>query len=139
MGIALERRQARGRHAVAGLEYHNLPAGDRQARAGARGTTPASCPRRTHYTGDIRIHDIAYAGGELWIVATRFSCLATLDEDHSFVPRWRPPFVTALAAEDRCHLNGLAVIDDEPRYVTALGETDDGRRLAREQGAPAAS
>jgi uncharacterized protein (TIGR03032 family) len=40
------------------------------------------------------------------------------------VPRWRPPFVTALAAEDRCHLNGLAMADGRPRYVTALGETD---------------
>ena len=28
-------------------------------------------------------------------------------------------------AEDRCHLNGLCVIDDQVRYVTALGETDE--------------
>jgi uncharacterized protein (TIGR03032 family) len=81
-------------------------------------------PRRVHYTGDIRIHDVAYAGDELWVVATRFSCLATLDPDHSFIPRWRPPFITELAADDRCHLNGLAVVDDEVRYVTALGATD---------------
>ena len=84
-------------------------------------------PRRSHYTGDIRIHDVAYVGDELWFVATRFSCLATLDDEHSFVPRWRPPFVSALAAEDRCHLNGLCVIDDEVRYVTALGTTDEAR------------
>jgi uncharacterized protein (TIGR03032 family) len=58
-------------------------------------------------------------------VNTRFSCLATLDEQHSFVPRWRPPFVTRLAAEDRCHLNGLAVVDGDVRYVTALGVSDD--------------
>lgn len=81
-------------------------------------------PRTVSYTGDVRVHDVAWAGGELWLVATRFSCLATLDGHHSFVPRWRPPFVTALAAEDRCHLNGMAVIDDRVRYVTALGETD---------------
>jgi len=43
----------------------------------------------------------------LWFVNTRFSCLCTLDGVHSFVPRWRPPFVSALAPEDRCHLNGL--------------------------------
>lgn len=82
-------------------------------------------PRRSHYTGDVRIHDVAYAGDELWIVATRFSCLATLDDEHSFVPRWRPSFVTALAAEDRCHLNGICVVDEEVRFVTALGTSDE--------------
>ena len=44
--------------------------------------------------------------------------------DYSFVPRWRPTFITALAAEDRCHLNGLAIVDGRPQYATALGETD---------------
>src|SRR6185437_6862016 len=58
---------------------------------------------------------------ELWIVNTRFSCLCTLHPDYSFVPQWRPPFITALAAEDRCHLNGLAIADGAPKYVTALG------------------
>jgi len=82
-------------------------------------------PRRSHTTGDIRIHDLAYVGEELWVVNTRFSCLATLDDQFSFVPRWRPPFVTALAPEDRCHLNGLCVIDDEPRFVTALGDSNE--------------
>jgi len=81
-------------------------------------------PRNKHFTGDIRIHEIAFAQGELWLVATNFSCLATLDAEHSFVPRWTPPFISQLTSEDRCHLNGLCVIDDEPRYVTALGETD---------------
>ena len=51
------------------------------------------------------------------------------------MPRWRPPFITALAAEDRCHLNGLAIVDGRPRYVTALGETDTARRLAGQQAA----
>lgn len=82
-------------------------------------------PRHTHATGDIRVHDLAYAGDELWLVNTRFSCLATLDDRHSFVPRWRPPFVTALAPEDRCHLNGLCVVDGAPRFVTALGTSDE--------------
>jgi uncharacterized protein (TIGR03032 family) len=81
-------------------------------------------PRSCHVTGDIGIHEIAWAGEELWVVNTRFSCLCTLHSDYSFVPRWRPPFVTALAAEDRCHLNGLAMADGRPKYVTALGETD---------------
>ena len=61
---------------------------------------------------------------ELWFVNTRFSCLATRSNVFSFVPRWRPPFISALAPEDRCHLNGLGMRDGVPRYVTALGETD---------------
>ena len=91
-------------------------------------------PRSCHVTGDIGIHEIAWvtppAGQqgeserELWIVNTRFSCLCTLHPDYSFMPRWQPPFITALAAEDRCHLNGLAMVEGCPRYVTALGETD---------------
>src|SRR5579864_3646426 len=94
-------------------------------------------PRTCHVTGDIAIHEMAWAKptlaaggtgdggeGELWIVNTRFSCLCTLDPDYSFVPRWRPPFITGLAAEDRCHLNGLAMQDGKPIYVTALAETN---------------
>lgn len=81
-------------------------------------------PRTHHVTGDIRVHDLAFSNGELWIVNTRFSCLSTLDGVHSFVPRWRPGFVSALAPEDRCHLNGLALVDGDVRYVSALGTTD---------------
>jgi uncharacterized protein (TIGR03032 family) len=93
-------------------------------------------PRASHVTGDIGVHEMAWAGEELWIVSTRFSCLCTLDPDYSFVPRWRPRFVTALAAEDRCHLNGLMVLDGRPRYATALGETDakDGWRKGKAAG-----
>ena len=83
-------------------------------------------PRSSHVTGNIQIHEMAWgAGDELWVVNTRFSCLCTLDGSASFAPRWRPPFVTALEPTDRCHLNGLGMVDGRPRYVTALGETDE--------------
>ena len=93
-------------------------------------------PRSCHVTGDIGVHELAWAGDELWLANTRFSCLCTLDPEHSFVPRWRPSFITALAAEDRCHLNGIAVQDGRVRYVTALGETDtaDGWREHKPHG-----
>jgi uncharacterized protein (TIGR03032 family) len=93
-------------------------------------------PRSCHVTGDIRGHEIAWGTDGLWIVNTRFSCLCTLHSDFSFVPRWRPPFITALAAEDRCHLNGLAMQDGRVRYVTALGATDtaEGWRPAKANG-----
>jgi uncharacterized protein (TIGR03032 family) len=96
-------------------------------------------PRSSHVTGDIGVHEVCWAGekaDELWLVNTRFSCLCTLSPDYSFVPRWQPPFITALAAEDRCHLNGLAIVDGKPRYVTALGQTDTrgGWRAEKSRG-----
>jgi len=81
-------------------------------------------PRATYHTGDLNTHDVAWAGDDLILVNTRFSCLARLSTDHSFTPFWRPRFVTDLVPEDRCHLNGLAMVDDRPRFVTALGTTD---------------
>ena len=82
-------------------------------------------PRWLHCTGNIGIHEIAYDNqGELWIVNTRFSCLSKLRPDASFNPVWKPKFVSGLASEDRCHLNGLAMRDGRPKFVTALGETN---------------
>ena len=81
-------------------------------------------PRSSHVTGDIRIHELSWAGDELWLVNTRFSCLCTLHPDYSFMPRWRPAFITEFAADDRCHLNGMEIVDGRPAYVTALGETN---------------
>ena len=75
-----------------------------------------------HFTGDVQIHEMVWvpqanAGGaksasslsELWFINTRFSCLATRSGIYSFVPRWKPPFITGLAPNDRCHLNGLGL------------------------------
>ena len=67
---------------------------------------------------------MAFGSEGLWLVASRFSCLASLSQQYSFVPRWRPPFVRETVPEDRCHLNGLALVGGKPKYVTALGETD---------------
>src|SRR5262249_12350418 len=102
-------------HAAPDLAGHVEPAGRHDA---------CFLTRSSHFTGEIQAHELAWAGEELWLVNTAFGCLCTLDSRHSFVPRWRPPFLTALAADDRCHLNGLAVADGVPKYVTALAETD---------------
>jgi uncharacterized protein (TIGR03032 family) len=93
-------------------------------------------PRSCHFTGNIAIHEVAWGGSELWIVNTRFSCLCTIDHEHSFVPRWRPPFVQGLSPEDRCHLNGVGMREGRPRYVTALGQTDarEGWRVNKRDG-----
>ena len=82
-------------------------------------------PRSTVHTGDVAIHEMEYdADGALWFVNTRFSCLSTQDLTHSFSAAWVPKWITGLAAEDRCHLNGMALRDGRPAYVTALARTD---------------
>lgn len=82
-------------------------------------------PRSETQTGDVAIHDMAYdKNGDLHFINTKFSCLCVQDLHHSFVPIWRPTWITALSPEDRCHLNGLAMVDGEARYVTALARTD---------------
>ena len=94
-------------------------------------------PRVGYTTGDLDIHDIAVeAGGRVVFVATSFGCLATISDRCSFTPLWRPAFLTKLAAEDRCHLNGLALQDGRVRYVTAVSASDvaDGWRDRRRDG-----
>lgn len=81
-------------------------------------------PRVNYFTGDLNIHDLAYDRDGLVAVATRFSCLVRLSDRFSFEPIWRPKFVSDLVPEDRCHLNGLALVDGVAKYVTALGTTD---------------
>jgi uncharacterized protein (TIGR03032 family) len=94
-------------------------------------------PKVANTTGDLDIHDVAvdHAGRPVF-VATGFGCIATLAERSSFTPLWRPPFLSKLAAEDRCHLNGLALADGRPRFVTAVGLSDvvDGWRDKRHDG-----
>lgn len=81
-------------------------------------------PRMTYHTGDINTHDLAVSDDGVYFVATRFSCLARLSDEFSFLPVWKPDFVTDLVPEDRCHLNGMAMRDGQPRYVTAHGRTN---------------
>lgn len=83
-------------------------------------------PAARYTTGDIRIHELGWCGEEIWAVNTRFSCLCTFDGKHHFVPRWRPPFVSAYAADDRCHLNGMEIVNDKPALVTCHGTSDEG-------------
>src|SRR5580704_7385931 len=94
-------------------------------------------PHVGYTTADLDVHDVAIdANGRPVFVATTFNCLATLAERASFRPLWRPPFIAKLAAEDRCHLNGLAMVDGRPKYVTVVSQSDvvDGWRDRRRDG-----
>lgn len=94
-------------------------------------------PRNAQTTGDIDIHELDIdANGKVVFVNTRYSCLATLDLTHSFRPIWKPPFISKLAAEDRCHLNGMTMHAGQPAYVTAVSRSDalTGWRERRHEG-----
>lgn len=85
-------------------------------------------PRASYYTGAIDLHDIAWDElGRLWGVNTLFSCLSILDDHFSFVSQWTPPFINKLASEDYCHLNGMAMVDGAPRFVTMFGKSDTAK------------
>lgn len=112
---------------------NTLPPGERTE----QGFDRLYVPRLGYTTGAVNTHDLAAdAHGRPVFVNTRFSCLATVSDTHSFQPLWRPPFIPELAGGDRCHLNGLAMQDGRPRYTTACAQTDvaDGWREHRVDG-----
>lgn len=106
----------------------------------AAGVDRRFVPREGRVTGRIDCHDIGMTeidGRRTPVfVNTQFNCLSTLSETHSFKPYWMPPFVSALTAEDRCHLNGLAMDGARPAYVSAVSRSDvqDGWRERRRDG-----
>lgn len=94
-------------------------------------------PRNAQTTGDVDIHEVGVdSDGRVIFVNTKYSCLATLDLTHSFKPIWKPPFISKLAPEDRCHLNGMAMAGGKVKYVTAVSRSDilSGWRERRHEG-----
>ncbi|MDE2407544.1 MAG: TIGR03032 family protein [Xanthomonadaceae bacterium] len=94
-------------------------------------------PRNAQTIGDLDIHELGIrSNGKVVFVNTKYSCLAELSQTHSFKAIWKPKFISKLAPEDRCHLNGLAMVDGEPKYVTAVCKSDsvDGWRERRRDG-----
>jgi len=94
-------------------------------------------PQMSSITGDVDAHDMAIGrDGKLYFVNTLFSCISTISESHSFKPVWQPAFIDRLAAEDRCHLNGMAMNNGMPVVATAIAETNvaDGWRDHRKDG-----
>jgi uncharacterized protein (TIGR03032 family) len=111
---------------------NTLPAGQV-----ANGYDRIYVPRVSYVTGDLDIHDVSVtADDRVVFVNTLFGCLATLSDRHNFIPIWQPPFLSKLAPEDRCHLNGLALENGQPAYVTAVSQSDvaDGWRQRRNDG-----
>ncbi|MEH2179006.1 TIGR03032 family protein [Nostoc sp.] len=95
-------------------------------------------PRIAYTTGDLDIHDLVVEtdNERIIFISTILNCLATVSDRHSCIPLWKPKFISSLVSEDRCHLNGLAMVAGKPRYVTLCGESDvvDGWRDKRRGG-----
>jgi uncharacterized protein (TIGR03032 family) len=94
-------------------------------------------PRLAYTTGLMNTHDVTVdARGRVLFVATRFGCLASVSEQYNFVPLWWPPYLSKLAPGDRCHLNGICLVDGMPAYATSVSQDDylDGWREHRHNG-----
>ena len=135
MGLGVS---ADARSLVLATQYQLLRFDNVVPKGGAHGEHDAVfSPHAIWVTGDVDAHDVALpADGRPMFVNTLFSCIATVSDGYSFKPLWRPPFVSKLAPEDRCHLNGLALEGERPRYVTLVADSDvaDGWRDRRADG-----
>ena len=135
MGLGVS---ADARSLVLATQYQLLRFDNVVPKGGAHGEHDAVfSPHAIWVTGDVDAHDVALpADGRPMFVNTLFSCIATVSDGYSFKPLWRPPFVSKLAPEDRCHLNGLALEGGRPRYVTLVADSDvaDGWRDRRADG-----
>ncbi|MEM6692296.1 MAG: TIGR03032 family protein [Planctomycetota bacterium] len=116
-------------------EYHNVPAVCEKLDASDDYPSTIAehdacfLPRRSHCTGDVQIHEMAWSGSgmaqdDLIFVNTAFSCLSKRSDANSFEPIWQPSFIKQLIPGDNCHLNGLAMRGGQPAFVTAFGEKD---------------
>lgn len=94
-------------------------------------------PRNAQFTGAVDIHDLGIRpDGTVIFVNTKYNCLCVPSVKHSFKVVWKPQFISNIVAEDRCHLNGLAMKDGKAKYVTAVCKSDtvDGWRDRRHDG-----
>jgi len=86
-------------------------------------------PRISYTISRLDVHELNFdRSGKLLFANTKYSCVAGLHPTHSFTSVWKPLFISKLLSEDRCHLNGMAFVDGELRYVSAFLASDDGWR-----------
>ncbi|QTD56700.1 TIGR03032 family protein [Parasphingorhabdus cellanae] len=94
-------------------------------------------PRNMQTTGNVDIHELGIReDGQIIFTNTLHNCLSIPSVTHSFKPIWKPEFISALATEDRCHLNGFAMVDGQAKYASAVSQSDqkDGWRDRRHDG-----
>jgi uncharacterized protein (TIGR03032 family) len=93
--------------------------------------------RNAHVIGPLDPHELnVEPSGRILFANTKYACVATPSVTHAFKPVWKPKFISRLAPEDRCHLNGIGLEEGRLRYVTTCSTTDmvDGWREHRADG-----
>ena len=99
--------------------------------------TACFLPRAAYLTGIVDAHDVGLTkDNKVVFINTKYNCIAELSDQHAFKPIWMPPFISQIVAEDRCHLNGMAMDNGEIAYVTAVSKSNtiDGWRDRRANG-----
>jgi uncharacterized protein (TIGR03032 family) len=82
-------------------------------------------PRMAYFSSDIDAHDISVdSNNNPYYCSAMFSCICQPSNSHTFKVYWKPPWISKIAPEDRCHLNGLCSRDGKPRYITAVCRAD---------------
>lgn len=84
-------------------------------------------PRITYYTGQVDMHDIKFGHDGIYAINTSFSCLCKIDGVFNFTPIWYPPFLNKKDQGDQCHMNGLVMLNGTPKFVTALGTSQENQ------------
>jgi uncharacterized protein (TIGR03032 family) len=86
-------------------------------------------PENCNIAGDLDIHDLSASDGEVYYISALFNSIVQPSMSKSFSLFWKPPWISLkegnmLAAEDRCHLNGMCLENGLPRYVTSACRGD---------------
>jgi uncharacterized protein (TIGR03032 family) len=91
-------------------------------RSCATGNRREFSARQSRYTPGFSSPDLAWGTDGLWIANPAFSCLSTLTNDGRLLNLWKPGFTSEFSEEDQCRINGVAMENGTPRYVTAMAE-----------------
>jgi uncharacterized protein (TIGR03032 family) len=82
-------------------------------------------PQKAVTIGALVTYDIAVpATGAPLFTSALCNCVAMPSRRLNFTAVWKPPFVTDLVGEDRCHLTGLALDGAKLAYVTCAAESN---------------
>lgn len=84
-------------------------------------------PQSKFNTGIVDTHEIVWSEDELLITNTLFSSISKMSHRYHFDLFWKPDFISELAPEDKCHLNGVALMNGKPRYATMFAKTDEAK------------
>jgi len=98
-------------------------------------------PTHVYLSADSDVHDLRIdpATSSIYYVSALFNCICTPSTTKSFNVYWTPPWITKdkhgnPPCEDRCHLNGMALFEGKPRFVTACCISDYHQAWREHQG-----